>query len=213
MNSMILSGGIFYESFALDFCKKNSFDCVIAADRGVAYAGKLGIRPDYIVGDFDSYIGEMAEGIPVERYPSQKDYTDTHLAVEKALGLGSDTLTILCGTGGRLDHFMANLAILSMCCRKGVDAYMVDPWNRMRMLRSGITIEKVRQYGTYVSLLAYSDQVTGVTLTGFKYPLHEAVLNNAESLGASNELVQEKGKIELKEGILLMIESKDVKSA
>lgn len=209
MNSLIITGGMFYESFACDFCKKNTFDFIIGVDRGMAYAKCLGIKPDYVVGDFDSYKGELDVSIPIERYPSHKDYTDTHLAIEKAIDLGSDSITILCGSGGRMDHFMSNLCMLAMCCEKGIRAYMVDPWNRIQMIRSGITLEKQKQFGTYISLIPYSEQVTGITLTGFKYPLQKATLTNQISLGTSNELIEEEGRIELQSGNLLIIESKD----
>ena len=89
---------------------------VWAADGGVAYCKKLNITPDYIIGDFDSlgYIPEKAEVLPV-----QKDNTDMAAAVEKAEAFGCDTFFIYGGTGKRLDHTLANLALLIDLSKKG----------------------------------------------------------------------------------------------
>ena len=210
MNSLIITGGMFDESFACDFYNSRQFDYVIGVDRGIEYARQIGVKPDYIIGDFDSFQGELDASIPVERYPSQKDLTDTHLAILKAIELGSDEIIMLCGCGGRLDHFMANVSMLALCCEHGVHGCMVDPWNRIHMISSELTIEKDNQYGTYVSLVAFTDRVKGITVKGFKYPLQDGELTNLVSLGISNELVAEKGTIAISEGLLLVIESKDV---
>ncbi len=70
-------------------------------------------------------------------------------------------------------------------------------------------MKKEQQYGTYVSLIPLTTQVTGVTLTGFKYPLTGHTLGGFSSLAVSNEIVEEEGVIELQDGILVLAESMD----
>ena len=208
-NSLIITGGMFYESFACRFCREHSFDVVIAADRGAAYADALGIRPDYVLGDFDSFDRKPEARVEIDRFPAAKDATDTELAVGKAIALGSDSITILCGGGARMDHFLANVGMLALCCERGVRAFLIDPWNRIRMVRKECVIRKEEQYGAYVSLLPYSEKVTGITLDGFRYPLRNAVLDRKTSLGVSNEIAGEAGSVRFDDGLLLVIESKD----
>ena len=75
--------------------------------------------------------------------------------------------------------------------------------------REGITISRKEQYGDYISLLPFTPQVTGITLTGMKYPLTDYTMVCYTTIGISNEIVAEEGKISLKDGILLMFETKD----
>ena len=56
-------------------------DYILACDKGYAWCKREGIVPDLILGDFDSYGGKLPEGVPVLRFPIEKDDTDTMLAV------------------------------------------------------------------------------------------------------------------------------------
>lgn len=85
-------------------------DYVIAADAGYMQLG--GIRPDLVVGDFDS-LGFAPENERVVRHPARKDDTDTLLAVKLGLEKGCTRFVILGGLGGRLDHTIANIQTLS----------------------------------------------------------------------------------------------------
>jgi len=82
---------------------------VIACDAGVGHALSAGIRPDLLVGDFDTYKEALPEGIPVLRAPAEKDDTDTMMAVRYALERGYDSIRICAALGGRLDHSIGNL--------------------------------------------------------------------------------------------------------
>ena len=84
-------------------------DFIIACDRGYAYAKQAGIRPDLLVGDFDSYKGERDKSVPVLDLPVEKDDTDTMAAVRWAVSEGFSELRLYCALGGRLDHLMGNL--------------------------------------------------------------------------------------------------------
>ena len=54
MRVLILTGGTVEENFAKDYISKWNPDQVITADKGLLYAKRLNIKPDIILGDFDS---------------------------------------------------------------------------------------------------------------------------------------------------------------
>ena len=89
-------------------------DFIIACDRGYAYAKEAGIRPDLLVGDFDSYRGALDKSVPVLDLPVEKDDTDTMAAVRWAVSEGFSELRLYCALGGRLDHLMGNLQALGL---------------------------------------------------------------------------------------------------
>ena len=103
---------------------------------------------------------------------------------------------------------MSNLFLLETMEREGVRGEIRNRHNRIRLLRGGSLRVRKGRY-RYLSLLPLSDTVSGVTLTGFRYPLTEAVLRRSDSLGVSNELVEEEGEIRLRSGMLFVIESRD----
>ena len=76
-------------------------DFVICCDAGYRLAQRLGVRPDLLLGDFDSYTGALPEDIPVQRYIRDKDDTDTVIAVRYALEHGYDSILLVAATGGR----------------------------------------------------------------------------------------------------------------
>lgn len=215
MNTLIISGGNINSDFALDFMEKQKIDFIIAVDGGLAFTRKHDIRPDLIVGDFDSVPKEIIDQyrkenrVPVREYNPVKDATDTQIALEKALEEGSDRIWILGATGTRLDHVLGNIYTLSQAQRHGKEAYLVDEHNRISLVSSALILKKDEQYGKYVSFLPLGDRAEGVNLEGFKYPLVNALLTNDNSLGVSNEIAAKEARVSLKEGTLIMIESVD----
>ena len=125
---VIISGGTVEENLALDILKKQSSAFLIAVDRGLEFFYKHKIKPDYIVGDFDSIAPEIIAWykewteIPIREFNPVKDASDTEIAVRYAVESGYGNITILGGTGTRLDHVMANIQVLSIPARAG-DVY------------------------------------------------------------------------------------------
>jgi thiamine pyrophosphokinase len=171
--------------------------------------------PDIVLGDYDSTgmrgrIDEMRQsGAYVEVYPAEKDFTDTEAAVKCALRKGAEEIVILGATGGRLDHFLANLDLCLVPLRRGVKCTLADEHNELRLLDRGITLCADEAAGRYISLLPFTDLVSGVTLTGMKYPLLDAPLVRGSSLGVSNEVTGETARIDFREGILILVLSRD----
>ena len=149
--------------------------------------------------------------IGIREYNPVKDATDTQIAVELALGLGSSRITILGGTGSRVDHMLGNIQTMYLALEKGVECQMLDPNNRVRLIRDRFCLRREEQYGDYFSLIPLTTDVTGVTLRGVKYPLtdYHFTVRGSAGLGVSNEITGEEAQISMKSGILILIESRD----
>ncbi len=185
---------------------------IIGVDRGLESLNTLGIKADLAVGDFDSapqHIKDIYDEGHIIKLNPQKDYTDTHVAVMEALKRKPEAVIFVGATGGRLDHMLANISLLSICTKENVQAFMLDPKNKIRIIDRPVSIKKTCQYGVYVSLIPFTDKVTGITLNGFKYKLTDKTLVRNETIGISNEIEREEGFITLESGELLVIESKD----
>lgn len=215
MDTLLLCGGPLEEVFCLNIIEKLQPDCIIGVDRGLDFCYRNQIHPDYILGDFDSIDKEIFDyyenqsEIPVKRYKPEKDATDTRIGLELAINLGSSRVFLLGATGGRLDHYMGNLQSLTAARREGVEAWILDSRNALTVLDKSAVISRKEQFGTYISFFSMSDQVEGLTLTGFKYPLHEYTMTNFDGIGVSNEIQEETAKVEFSKGLVLMVMSRD----
>ena len=189
---------------------------IIAADAGLNALHKLGIKPDILLGDFDSVDDEILDlytgdkSIFLEQFPSHKDYTDMELAMDLALREYADDIVIFGATGTRMDHVLGSIGSLHTALKTGVRARIVDANNVIEMIGPGrYELKKSEMFGKYVSLLPYTKKVSGVTLKGFVYNLDDAKLKRGSSLGVSNEIEKDEASIEFSDGILIFIQSKD----
>ncbi|MDD7390219.1 MAG: thiamine diphosphokinase [Lachnospiraceae bacterium] len=212
---LILTGGSVDDSAASDFLTEYSYDLIIAVDSGLTAARRLQLKPDYCVGDFDSVSKESLEyfrgisGIRWETHPPEKDETDTELALHLALRRGADLIHVFGATGTRMDHTLAAIGLLQIPLEAGVSCWMIDGHNRITMIDSELSLKRSETFGTYVSLIPFTEAVTGVTLEGFKYPLRDYTFVQGNSLGVSNEIVSEEASITIGGGRMILIESKD----
>ena len=143
-------------------------DFIIACDWGYAYAKEAGIRPDLLVGDFDSYRGALDKSVPVLDLPVEKDDTDTMAAVRWAVSEGFSELRLYCALGGRLDHLMGNIQALGFACERGVKASLLGRAARLYFLKNGaVAIPPLPGYS--LSVLALTDRVEHVCISGVKY--------------------------------------------
>lgn len=184
---------------------------VIGVDAGALWLLEHRERIDIAVGDFDT-IGNAGitklknAQIKIIEVLPEKDETDTELAFTLALGMKATHIVFYGGLGSRWDHSMANIHLLWRCKNEGVEGEIIDPWNRIRIIDRETWLSPIYEY---VSLIPFTPTVKGVTLEGFKYPLVNATLEWGNSVGISNELVADQGKITIKTGSLILIESND----
>ncbi|MDD3919768.1 MAG: thiamine diphosphokinase [Eubacteriales bacterium] len=187
---------------------KRTGDCIICADGGYPIAVRLGLKPDMVLGDFDSCKEEDVVCDTILRVSREKDDTDTMLCLKYGMVNGCREFLILGGMGGRLDHTVANLQTLAFAQSCGVEAVLADGNNEASILGPGMHTSS-RRPGWKLSLFSYTSHCSGVTISGVKYPLVGATLTNTFPLGVSNEFVDEAVLIEHTEGLLLLIESRE----
>ena len=218
MRTVIISGGRIERDFALSFLENETFEQFIAVDNGLRFCYDNQIKPTWIVGDFDTAAPELVEyyqtqtDIPIRRFNPVKDSTDSQIAIELALELGSSEITLLGGTGTRMDHVLGNIQSLMLAKKKGVSCVILDEYNRIQLIDGETRLKKSEQYGKYVSLLPLTTEVTGVDLTGFKFNLtgHTFTSTGSAGLGVSNEIIEDIAEIRVKSGIFVLIESRDL---
>ena len=199
---VVISGGDFSPVSGLD-----PDDFVIACDRGYAYCERLGLRPDLMISDFDSYDGPVDPKIPLNRFASEKDDTDTMLAVRYAIEHGFHELLLCCALGGRLDHLIANLQSLVFARKHGLSAVLLSEDTEIRVLEGG-SLHIPRRDGWSLSVFASDGPCRGVSITGAKYPLTGAELLPSFPLGVSNTWAGEEAVVSVEEGILLIVLSR-----
>ncbi|MGN0170745.1 MAG: thiamine diphosphokinase [Lachnospiraceae bacterium] len=215
MKVAIVTGGTICKAFVEERLENGAFDRIIAVDRGAEFFLSSRFHPEYIVGDFDSVAPgtlkmlQQKNKVQIERHAAQKDETDTELALHLAISLGADHVEIYGATGSRLDHVLGNIQLLKLALDQSVYCSLIDENNRITMTKDFSRIRKEQQFGKYVSLIPFSSCVKGLTLRGMKYLLKDYTLQTGLARGVSNEIMDEVAEIELKEGILLIIESKD----
>lgn len=184
-------------------------DLCIAADAGFRTAEALEERVDILLGDFDS-LGEppRREGMEIIRVPAEKDLTDTQLAVTVALDRGADEIILIAGLSGRLDHTLSTLSILKDMQARGAYGYLTDGQNRIHYL-NGSSLLVAKSAYKYLSLIAATPMVKGVSVEGCKYPLDRATLRDSLQYAVSNEIVGNVALVSCKKGGLYVIESRD----
>lgn len=178
-------------------------DFAICADRGYVHALKLGITPDILLGDFDSLEMPLPPKVEIRTYPAEKDETDLQIAISCALEKGFENILVIGATGGRTDHFLANVFLLHWAKERGAAVVLEDETTRIRLLEGCMTLENRKN--TYLSLLALCGDAQ-VSVSGVKYPLERAILPFGSTLGVSNEFAEEHACIEVHRGSVLVLE-------
>jgi thiamine pyrophosphokinase len=208
---IIFSGGTL-GAWALEDTKPD--DVYVGADRGALFLVQQGINPDIALGDFDS-VDEAELELIVHNSkqlmtcdPVKKDLTDTEMAFNWALDQKPYEIIMYGALGTRFDHSIANIHLLLKAMLNHTICTIVDPYNRIRLINQPLKLERSTRFNQ-VSLLPFSLEVTGITLQGFQYPLNEATLSIGQSLGISNRIIEPYGHILMKQGMLLVIESRD----
>lgn len=207
MRAFIYTGGTVRTEAITEHPKPD--DLSIAADSGYHTAVALGERIDLLLGDFDS-IGEVPRdsGIEIQQVPTEKDYTDTQLAVEIAIDRGATDIIIIGGLSGRLDHTLSTLAILEELHARKVYGTITDGQSRARYMQSSSTLIARSSY-KYLSIIAADEVVKGVDIEGCKYPLKRATIRRRHQFAVSNEITGNVAFIAVKKGGVYIIESRD----
>ena len=183
-------------------------DLVVAADGGTLHLEGWGIEPHVVVGDLDSLPPDARARLVarVERHPTEKDKSDTELAVERAIAAGADDVVVLGALGGpRADHAAANTLLLALERGHARVRIARGPLS-MRVIRGGERAEIGGAAGELVTLLAVGGDAHGIRTEGLRYPLRSETLRLGSSRGLSNEISAAGASVSLASGALLVIE-------
>lgn len=198
-----------YIACALD-CKieiiKDDTDLIIGADKGYFTFVKNGIKPDVVIGDFDSYNGAI-DCENIIKFPVKKDDTDSALAVKYAVEKGYKSIVIYGAIGGMLDHTIANISLVANYIKNGIRIILVDNENVVFPIHNETICFNSNASGR-ISVFSYVDNSYGVYEKGLLYTLDNYILSNKHALGVSNEFIGKKSEISVSDGILLIYTSK-----
>ncbi|MFJ7970756.1 thiamine diphosphokinase [Psychrobacillus sp. NPDC096389] len=188
----------------------------IGADRGALHLLEKGITPTEIIGDFDSLTTEEFQLVQqrvskVTTLPVEKDETDTHIALQKALTYATDEIILTGVTGGRLDHYEACLHDI---CRFQMDHPDIhfsiqNNQNIIQFLFPGTYEIEQDDHYKYISFFSFGETVEKITLTGFLYNVTEENITVGNTKFTSNEVKGRTSTISFITGICLMIRSSD----
>ena len=216
---LIISGGSINVDWLMEWMKEHEVIYCIAADKGLETAHGMGIKVDYILGDYDSVdndvLVEYRGNTEVVTYPPEKDYTDTHIAVKKGIeaiksmnAIDDICLYVAGATGTRIDHTMTNIYVLNEALEAGITAYIIDEYNKVYIKDESFKIAKEKQYGKYVSFIPMTERVE-LSLDGMKYTLSQYILTQGKSICQSNEIVDDEAIITINGGKIVVVESHD----
>ena len=183
---------------------------VVAADSGYDHAVALRVQVDLVVGDMDSVSAEglarmERDGTPVERHPTDKDFTDTELALRAALRHDVSHLVVVSCVGDRLDQSVAALSSLADPSLAGIT---IEAWwgaAHVDVVRGPATRRIAGRVGETVSLLPVDGPALGVVASGVQYALHGEALSATASRGVSNVFVDSELNLQVERGALLVI--------
>lgn len=178
-------------------------DFYICCDSGLKHCEKLGIIPNLIVGDFDSYKNPHMD-VETIILPCEKDDTDTVFAVKEALSRGFQDFLLVGVIGGRLDHTLGNVSLLLMLDAQGKTAMALDDFSEMQIVSDQPV--QIEDCYAYFSLLNISGTAQGITIKNAKYPLDKAEISCEYQYGISNEVLPGKtALVTVNRGRLLLI--------
>lgn len=213
--SLIVTGGSIEEDFGREFLKNNSYDFIIAVDGGMSFLDKIGVIPDYLIGDFDTlpedvfkrYINSKSEIIKLNPI---KDSTDTEEAVNLAIKKSASCVDILGGLGSRFDHSIGNIFLLEKMLKENITATIYYHNGQITMIDKNCSIKNPHKY-KYISFIQFDGAAKGVTLKNFKYNVENFDFDTGKTfrLGISNEFTGDVGQVEIKEGKLLVVMTND----
>ncbi|MFW6022481.1 MAG: thiamine diphosphokinase [Halanaerobiaceae bacterium] len=183
-------------------------DFFIAADGGALLLENIEIVPDVILGDFDSLEQVKLDfyrkqNSIIIRYPVEKDETDGELALNYCLEHNLDNIKILGSQGGRIDQQWANILLLEYAYQKGLNAVIREPGSELGIIGAHKQFKNFK--GNILSLIPLDQIVSGITITGCKYPLQNEDLIRYRSKGISNIIESNIAEVSTEEGLLIYI--------
>ncbi|MEB2333120.1 MAG: thiamine diphosphokinase [Anaerolineaceae bacterium] len=183
-------------------------DFILCADGGARHALALGLSPNLIIGDMDSlndaeWQKVKAGNMPIELFPRDKNETDLELALDKASELNPNEIVVVAALGGRIDHTLANIALLSDPKRTTHAMCFDDGVEELQFCRN--RAEVYGRSGDLISLIPWGASVCGIRTENLKWELDHETLFPEKTRGVSNEMTADVAFVEIESGLLLIV--------
>ncbi len=205
MRGVVISGGRLADA-ADAAASVMKDDMVICADSGYLHALAMGLKPQAVLGDFDSVERDAVVCETIISYPAHKDQTDTELCVRYAIARGCDEILLLGATGGRIDHELANVFLLKLISDAGKKGSIYDGVSYVFLVADELIL--TGDVGDILSVIPVTAQVVGITTRGLAYPLDNACMAFGPALGISNVFSESRAEVKIKEGLALVVWTK-----
>lgn len=194
----------------LEFLKDD--DYIIGSDSGCNCLKEYDIIPNLILGDFDSIEEEVLsyfkeKNVEIMKYPSDKDYSDTHLAYSEGVKRGGEEFLIFGATGSRLDHTLGNIGLLLIGNKNNTDVTIIDNNNRIYLKDESFIVKG--NFEESISFHALSEEVKGFTIEGARYNIKNYNLSLLEPRAISNEFLDDEINVSFESGKILVLHSFD----
>lgn len=211
--ALIFSGGDWQPDGPQAGLVAGAWDWVICADSGARHALAAGFQPDLLIGDFDSVdprdrrrLGD----VPALSFPSDKDKTDTHLAVDWALAQGATYVVIAGGLGCRFDHTLANAQLLVAIHSRAAGEKRPRPTGVVTDGRQAVYLlvdhlELTAPAGTILTVLPLTPRLEGLSERGLRWELTDRDVALGDTLTVSNEFTGQRARLSLARGMALVI--------
>lgn len=214
MTGLIVSGGRKPSEKRLKkYIDKVKPEFIVAADKGTETMYDYDITPDIIVGDFDSVntsvLHEMEKKVKnIVKFPPEKDYTDTEIAVIECMKHGVSKIYLFGATGSRVDHMLGNIGLILTYKKKGINIIIVDDNNEL-YLAENKKMTLTGKKGENIGFHALSDVVKNFKIRGAKYNLDPYDMHLLDPRAICNEFLDTPIEIEFESGELLILKSFD----
>jgi len=189
---------------------------LIGTDGGTRHILNLGLVPNVIIGDFDSLprstvIGALPpngqetviDGTAYVRYPLDKDYTDAELAIRYAAQAGCTDIILTGALGGRLDHLLGNVLLLSKREFAAIQLKIIEDDQEVFIIRGHTSVPGKKDDA--ISFIPITGYPRVASCSGLKYDLSNYRLSRQGNLGISNVMLGPTAEIVMAQGLLLVI--------
>lgn len=211
MKALIIASGTI-EDYNILKREVEESDFILCVDGGVDHILNIGFYPDIVFGDLDSISAEglayiKQRNIPIRKFDSVKDSTDTELGLDYVISKDCKEITLMGVTGSRQDHTLANIFLLSYLLDRNIKGKIIDSNNIIYLTDDYLELEKLKDY--YISVVPIVEEGINVSLKGFFYNLENKFIPFGSTLGVSNEIIEEYGKVKIHRGRAIVFQSKD----
>ena len=203
MKRCVIVGGADINNYDYIKTKISESDYVAFCDSGLKHMDSLRVKPNLIVGDFDSHDNPNLE-VETIVLPCEKDDTDTVFAVKEALKRGFDEFLLIGVIGARLDHTLGNVSILMYLDSLSKKGVIIDDYSEMEIVSKEPAF--IEDSFAYFSLINVSGKAKGIVVENAKYSLDNAEITCEYQYGISNEVIKgEIAKVSVSDGQLLLV--------